>query len=119
MAVAVRPVPRFTSGKLSPMSLLRSPRSVLSPSPSRPSWLSPQHWQAQTNKISPFLNQQNQSVSQPTKSVRFRTNEIGPFLNRRNRPVSQPTKSVRFQTNEISPFLNRRNRPVSQPTKSA
>src|SRR5262245_40581290 len=43
MATAVFPVPRLIAGRLSPISLGPSPRWLVSPRPSRPSALYPQH----------------------------------------------------------------------------
>jgi hypothetical protein len=39
----VRPVPRFTGGRLSPSSPALAPRPMASPRPSCPSELAPQH----------------------------------------------------------------------------
>ena len=44
MAVAVRPGPRSTAGRLAPISPAASPRLVVSPRPSCPSSLKPQHF---------------------------------------------------------------------------
>eukprot|EP00976_Prorocentrum_cordatum_P075128 1181792-Prorocentrum_minimum.AAC.1 len=47
----VRPVPKLTTGRLSCISLLSSPRWVLSPSPSWPSLFSPQHLSEASSKM--------------------------------------------------------------------
>src|SRR6185437_16028465 len=51
MVFAVRPVPRLTVGRLSPISLAWSPRLVVSPSPRSPKSFFPQHFTELSSRI--------------------------------------------------------------------
>ena len=51
IVTARRPVPRLTAGRLSPISPLPSPRLFVSPCPSSPKKLSPQHFNPSLSRI--------------------------------------------------------------------